>query len=175
MIEEHMLVVESVEFAYDRHKGQTRKYSNEPYILHPIRVAFIVSSTTNDQATIAAANLHDVVEDTDTELEEIYDVFGKRVGLYVEGVTNKSKLTDGNRATRKEMDRQQIKQSLPPSKTIKLADILDNAPSIIKNDPGFAKVWMNEKNLMLPFLREGHTMLYLRVMQLMQEYFKVGR
>ncbi len=176
MIDEHMLVAKSVDFAYDRHKDQKRKYTDEPYVLHPIRVAFIVATVTNDQATIAAANLHDVVEDDpNTEIEEIYEVFGKRVGLYVDGVTNKSKLTDGNRATRKEMDRQQIAKSLPPSKTIKLADIIDNAPAIIQYDPGFAKVWMNEKALMLPYLEEGDVMLYIRVMELMQKYFQEGR
>ena len=59
--------------------NQKRKYTNEPYIVHPMEVAEIVASVTNDSEMIAAAWLHDVVEDTGVTLQEIEERFGARV------------------------------------------------------------------------------------------------
>ena len=70
-------------FAIEKHSGQTRKIHNSPYILHPLEVAAIVGTMTNDEDTLCAAVLHDTVEDTDTTLEEITESFGKRVSLIV--------------------------------------------------------------------------------------------
>ena len=70
-------------FACEKHSGQRRKLSDIPYILHPMEVASIVATMTEDQELLAAAILHDTVEDTDTTLEEIREVFGKRVYLLV--------------------------------------------------------------------------------------------
>lgn len=70
-------------FAVEKHSGQTRKVQNSPYILHPVEVASIVGTMTNDEATLCAAVLHDTIEDTDTTLEEIRENFGKRVALLV--------------------------------------------------------------------------------------------
>ncbi|MCQ2437485.1 MAG: HD domain-containing protein, partial [Clostridia bacterium] len=74
---------EAVRFAVERHAGQTRKIHHEPYILHPMEVAAIVGTMTNDLDTLAAAVLHDTVEDTDTTLDEIEERFGRRVALLV--------------------------------------------------------------------------------------------
>lgn len=70
-------------FATEKHSGQVRKLSNAPYILHPLEVAAIVGTMTDDKEVLAAAVLHDTVEDTDTTLEEIRENFGKRVSLLV--------------------------------------------------------------------------------------------
>lgn len=70
-------------FATEKHSGQVRKLSNAPYILHPLEVAAIVGTMTDDKEILAAAVLHDTVEDTDTTLEEIRENFGKRVSLLV--------------------------------------------------------------------------------------------
>lgn len=70
-------------FAAEKHSGQRRKLSDAPYILHPMEVAAIVGTMTGDQETLAAAVLHDTVEDTDATLEEIEENFGKRVSLLV--------------------------------------------------------------------------------------------
>lgn len=70
-------------FATEKHSGQTRKMSAVPYILHPVEVASIVGTMTDDKEILAAAVLHDTVEDTDTTLEEIKEIFGKRVYLLV--------------------------------------------------------------------------------------------
>ena len=70
-------------FAVEKHSGQLRKLANTPYILHPVEVAAIVGTMTDDKEVLAAAVLHDAVEDTDTTLEEIEENFGRRVALLV--------------------------------------------------------------------------------------------
>jgi len=74
---------EALCFAIEKHSGQTRRLSTAPYILHPLEVAAIVGTMTDDEDTLCAAVLHDTVEDTDATLEEIRDRFGKRVKLLV--------------------------------------------------------------------------------------------
>ena len=70
-------------FAAEKHSGQIRKMANTPYILHPAEVAAIVGTMTDDREALAAAVLHDTVEDTDTTIEEIREKFGRRVALLV--------------------------------------------------------------------------------------------
>lgn len=70
-------------FAVEKHSGQVRKFCFLPYILHPLEVASIVGTMTSDKEVLAAAVLHDTVEDTDATLEEIRELFGKRVALLV--------------------------------------------------------------------------------------------
>ena len=73
------LVSEAIVFAAKAHDGMRRKKSEAPYILHPMEAAVIVGTMTHDQDLIAAAALHDVVEDAGVSLEEIEEKFGKRV------------------------------------------------------------------------------------------------
>ncbi len=70
-------------FAIEKHSGQIRKAKATPYILHPLEVVAIVGTMTNNQETLAAAVLHDTVEDAGVTLEEIAEKFGKRVALLV--------------------------------------------------------------------------------------------
>ena len=75
------LVEEAIHFATDAHQGQMRKSVKTPYILHPLEVANICATITTDQEVLAAAILHDTVEDTDTTMEELRLRFGERVAL----------------------------------------------------------------------------------------------
>lgn len=85
--EQDLAVVEKAfRLAQDRHRPQIRA-SGEPYILHPIEVAHILSSYKLDPPTIAASLLHDTVEDTNTNLDELQEVFGPEISLLVDGVT----------------------------------------------------------------------------------------
>ncbi len=79
-------IKDALEFAKEAHKAQRRK-SGEPYIIHPILVAAIVAVISGDEAMIVSALLHDVIEDTDTPLEEIIQRYGKDVAHLVEGLT----------------------------------------------------------------------------------------
>ena len=86
------LVSEAILYAVKVHDGMRRKKTSTPYILHPLEAAVIVGTMTDDQEIIAAAVLHDVVEDTDASIEEIEETFGKRVRDLVESETeNKRK------------------------------------------------------------------------------------
>jgi len=82
--------LELIERAYlvakEGHAGQTRA-SGEPYINHPLNVAAILAELQLDDTTIAAAILHDVVEDTLFTLDEIEDMFGEEIALLIDGVT----------------------------------------------------------------------------------------
>jgi myo-inositol-1(or 4)-monophosphatase len=73
------LVNEAIVFAAKAHDGMRRKRNDTPYILHPMEAAVIVSTMTDDQAVIAAAVLHDVVEDAGVTMETIEEKFGTRV------------------------------------------------------------------------------------------------
>lgn len=81
------------EFAEHAHEGQKRR-SGEPFIVHPLEVAKIVSQLKMDAPTIAAALLHDVVEDSSTSLEEIEAQFGSEIAFLVDGVTKLSKISE---------------------------------------------------------------------------------
>ena len=77
------MLEEAIIYATVLHQGKVRKFKNVPYILHPIEVAQILSTMTDDEEVITAGILHDVVEDTDGTLEEIEKRFGKRVAYLV--------------------------------------------------------------------------------------------
>ena len=83
----------ALEYSQEAHEGQFRK-SGQPYIIHPILVAGIVSSITNDEAMAIAALLHDVVEDTDVGIDTIGEMFGDDVAHLVEGLTKIDKIRD---------------------------------------------------------------------------------
>lgn len=77
----------AVAYAAEKHSGAYRKLDNSPYILHPMEVALIVSSMTKDEEVLAAAVLHDTVEDTDATIEEIEALFGPRTAALVASET----------------------------------------------------------------------------------------
>jgi GTP pyrophosphokinase len=84
-------IVDAYELANQKHAGQTRS-SGEAYISHPIAVAYILLDMGMDTDTICAALLHDVVEDTDTTLDDIRRKFGQDVAVLVDGVTKIGKI-----------------------------------------------------------------------------------
>lgn len=149
-------------FAIQAHESvqQKRKYTQEPYYIHPQAVAKMVKSVGADSATVASAFLHDVVEDTGVSLQTIIDTFGEDVGALVEMLTDISKPSDGNRKVRKELDRQHLAKADPRAKTVKLADLIDNTKSIVEYDRGFAPKYLEEKRLLLEVLKEGNPVLH---------------
>ena len=86
--------------------GQVRKYTNEPYIVHPAEVVSIVRSVPHTPEMLAAAWLHDTVEDTDVTMEVVRAEFGDAVAELVGWLTDVSRPEDGNRAVRKARDRE---------------------------------------------------------------------
>ncbi|MDR1284869.1 MAG: RelA/SpoT family protein [Campylobacteraceae bacterium] len=79
-------ILKAMDLAVKQHEGQFRK-SGEPYVVHPILVASIVAHYGGDETMVIAALLHDVVEDTETTVEEVAELFGEDVAKIVEGLT----------------------------------------------------------------------------------------
>lgn len=109
------------------HEGQKRK-SGEDYITHPLAVARILADLGSGPATIAAALLHDTVEDTEYSIEQLKVDFGEEVGLLVDGVTKLDKMKFGDTAQAETMRKMVVAMSKDVRVlVIKLADRLHNA------------------------------------------------
>ena len=121
------LVSEAITFVVKAHDGMRRKKSEAPYILHPMEAAVIVGTMTDDQNLIAAAVLHDVVEDAGITIEEIEEKFGKRVRELVQSETE-DKRTD-----------------LPPAATWRIRK--EESLAVLKNTQDIAvlMVWLGDK------------------------------
>lgn len=156
------LVSRAREFATKAHADidQRRKYTDEPYIVHPAEVARIVSSVPHTPEMLAAAWLHDVVEDTPVTLEEIQQEFGKDVASLVEELTDVSRPEDGSRTKRKTKDRKHTAQASAEAQTVKLADLLSNTKDIVKFDKTFARTYLKEKLLLLEVMTKGDRRLH---------------
>lgn len=85
------LITKAYNYAVIHHGDQKRK-SGEPYIIHPLQVAYTLADMGMDDATICAALLHDVVEDTDATAEDLVSEFGEEIAIMVDGVTKLGKL-----------------------------------------------------------------------------------
>ena len=136
--------------------GQRRKYTGDPYIVHPAEVAKIVAGVpgaTPDM--VAAAWLHDVVEDTGCTFNDIHMGFGIDIATLVGWLTDVSKPEDGPRWYRKKLDREHTAQAPAEAQTIKLADLISNTKSIMAHDEKFAKVYLEEKRMLLDVMTRG--------------------
>ena len=138
--------------------GQLRKYTGEPYVTHPIRVMELVRTVLPDEPdALAAALLHDVIEDTEITQNEIYAEFGPDVtemvvalsDLHIDGIQS--------RKARKALDRDRLSKASASVQTIKVADMIDNTESIVAHDPKFAKLYLEEKRLLLDVLTKADT------------------
>jgi len=140
------MIVKAEIFATQAHAlvEQKRKYTGEDYIVHPIRVAKIVEQFGGSDDQIAAAYLHDVVEDTDVDILDVRMEFGNDIGEIVDGLTDVSQPSDGNRKLRKAMDRAHSADASAEAQFVKCADIIDNSADISANDPNFSKVYKQE-------------------------------
>jgi (p)ppGpp synthase/HD superfamily hydrolase len=139
--------------------GQLRKYTNEPYIVHPAEVVSIVQTVPHTEAMLAAAWLHDVVEDTGVTIETVRAEFGEEVADLVSWLTDVSRPEDGNRAHRKARDREHTAAAPAEAQTVKLADLISNTRSIIAHDPKFAVTYLEEKRALLAVMTRGDATL----------------
>ncbi|MET0068063.1 MAG: HD domain-containing protein [Candidatus Thiodiazotropha sp.] len=164
------LIARAIQYATQAHAriDQRRKYSNQPYDVHLKAVARLVGEVVDDDEMIAAAWLHDTVEDTPATVEDIEQEFGPDVAQLVSELTDISRPGDGNRATRKRIDRNHIARSSVRAKTIKLADLIDNCRDICRHDNRFCKVFLTEMEALLGVLQEGNERLYKRAWKVWQ-------
>ncbi|WP_312241917.1 HD domain-containing protein [Pantoea sp.] len=140
--------------------GQRRKYTGEPYIVHPAAVVELVRSVAHDETMLAAAWLHDTVEDTPTTLQDIESHFGEPVARLVAMLTDSAQPDARNRAARKLAHFRHTANASPEAQTIKLADIIDNTHSIVRFDPHFARVYLVEKRVQIGLLKQGDARLW---------------
>ena len=126
---------DAVAFAMKAHEGQTRK-DGGVYILHPLEDATIVGTMTGDLEMLAAAVLHDTVEDTDVTAEDILENFGERVALLVAHETENKRPELAASATwkiRKEESLAVLKESNIETKMLWLGDKLSNMRSLARD------------------------------------------
>ena len=155
---------EALEFASRAHGAQKRKYTEELYIEHPRRVAELVKTVPHTDAMVCAAYLHDVVEDTPVKDQEIKERFGNEVAQLVFELTDQYIHEDFphlNRQSRKSLETARQAKMSPQAKTIKLADVIDNTRDIIKNDRGFAKIYVPEMEKLVEALQGGEFKLFM--------------
>ena len=139
------LVSEAIIFAAKVHDGMRRRKSDSPYVLHPLEAAVIVGSMTADQNLIAAAVLHDVIEDAGVAVEEIEEKFGKRVRELVASETEDKR------------------SDLPPAETWRIRKEESLAVLRDTDDMDVLMVWMGDKlanmrAIYRDFKVEGHAM-----------------
>ncbi|WP_207531692.1 HD domain-containing protein [Desertivirga arenae] len=158
-------------FAERAHGEQTRKYSPERYIFHLVRVTEMCREYNHKLPVLAAALLHDVLEDTPVKKEEIR--------VFLNGVMEKNEvdytlklvmeLTDifvkkdypkWNRRLRKAREAERIEKTSADAQTIKYADIIDNCREITEKDPEFAAVFLRECKNLLAKITKGNRALY---------------
>lgn len=139
------LVSEAIALAVKAHDSMRRKNSDTPYILHPMEAMIIVGTMSEDQNLLAAAALHDVVEDAGISIEEIEEKFGKRVRELVESET------EDKRA------------DLPPEDTWRIRK--EESLGVLKNtdDLAILMVWLGDKlanmrSIYREFKAEGEAM-----------------
>ena len=115
----------AVKFAVEAHQGTERRGKGYPYIVHPMEAAAIVATISNDQELLAAAILHDTVEDTDVTIEQIREQFGDRVA---ELVQHETAPLDENMTWREKKTVQvhQLVSAPYDSKVVALGDKLSN-------------------------------------------------
>lgn len=165
------LVILAEAFATAAHAAvdQRRKWTGAPYIMHPEAVVRIVQTVEwHTVDMVCAAWLHDVLEDTKVQASDIDRFFGGTIGTMVYRLTDEP-LETGNRPKRKAMDRQRLADSSREVQTIKVADLIDNTPSIVANDPDFARVYLREKRDLLNVLTLADAGLRDRAWTLLRE------
>jgi len=118
-------LLEAASFAARAHRHQLRKDGQTPYAAHPFRVCLIVRHVfgIDDPDTLTAALLHDTIEDTTTDFDDVEQRFGRRVAEWVAALTKDKRLADGDREAAYMAT---LAGSDPAVKVAKLADIFDN-------------------------------------------------
>jgi (p)ppGpp synthase/HD superfamily hydrolase len=167
----YKILEEIRDFADQAHGDQMRKYTPERYIAHPIRVMEKCAEYTQNLTVLAAALLHDVLEDTEVEKGEIQEFLQKHltnshayqtVKLVVEltDVYVKDDYPNLNRDQRKSKEAQRLAATSSNAQTIKYADIIDNCEDITTHDPKFAPVYLRECKHILSLCKKGNKHLY---------------
>ncbi len=159
------------QFADNAHGSQMRKYTPERYIVHPIRVMETCRNYDNSLPVLAAALLHDVLEDTPVASKEMLEFLREvmseaeaqetlSIVIDLTDVYVKADYPQWNRRLRKAKEQERIAATSPKSQTIKYADIIDNTNEITSHDPNFAPRFLSECYANLKVANKGNPELY---------------
>jgi len=162
------LIEKAIEFANRAHSGQVRKYSNLPYILHPLEVMNRVAHETDSPVVIAAAALHDIIEDCGEFEGEFYLNFPVEVRDIVIELTNASYESKLPREERKCIDRKKLCGASREAKFIKIIDRYCNVRDFLddrdKVSEKFIKIYLGETTLLLNECLTGvHTEYFYKI------------
>ena len=139
------LLDKAIEFAVKAHSGTARRGKGFPYIVHPLEAVAIAATMTNDQELLAAAALHDTVEDSSVTLKDIEREFGKRVAQLVEvesDIEFAGKSRSESWRLRKEEAIDRLSTAANDVKIVALADKLSNIRAIYRDYQAIGdKVW----------------------------------
>lgn len=162
------LIMKASQYAAQAHQGQVRKYGGAPYISHPARVAGETAMLPDaTEEMVAAAWLHDTVEDTDVALGDIRAVFGEKVAELVDGLTNPPKTAGENRAARKAKTFARLAGAPDDVKRIKMLDRIDNLRDTDPGDPketAFARLYAAESRALLGAVGDADDELAARLL-----------
>jgi GTP diphosphokinase / guanosine-3',5'-bis(diphosphate) 3'-diphosphatase len=149
------ITTQAMIFARTVHRDQRRKYTGNPYADHLAEVAGIVATVAvetihHQAAMVAAAWLHDCIEDQGVTVQTLEEKFGQKVAHAVLALSD---LEEGNRAARKAASRARLAAAPWWVQAVKVADLISNTDSIVQHDPTFARVYLEEKRLLLDALQ----------------------
>ncbi len=120
----------AIAFATEAHEGQFRKGTQIPYILHPLEAAAIVATMTDNDYVLAAAVLHDVLEDTETTIEKVKELFGEKIAEYVGAESENKRENLSAESTWKIRKKETLIHLKSASKEIKMITLGDKLSNI---------------------------------------------
>lgn len=174
-------ILQQVEaFARQAHGAQRRKFVDEPYIHHPIRVMQTCARVTNDLCVLSAALLHDVLEDTPVGEAQLLEFLKtvmpeqsaqRTLGLVIEltDVFTHEAYPKLNRRARKAKENERLMTTSVDSRTVKYADMIDNARDVTG---GFAPKLLQEIRTNLTCIPGGDHILYAEAIALVNQQLK---
>lgn len=138
---------------------QVRKFSGEPYLVHPLEVALLMVEVGGSLALVKAALGHDALADKAMTEEQLLSLIGADAVQLVKEVTEVSRPEDGDRKARKALDREHLAAASEEGQTLCLGDMASNTKDIAERDPKFAGVYLPEKSLILESMAGGNASL----------------
>lgn len=169
-----------LDFVTEKHSGQVRKYTNEPYVNHLVSVANMANKTTAGFG-YEVGLCHDLLEDTDCTQKELADklielgytpiatyfILGNVIELTDEYTSDK--YPHLNRKARKELEALRLSDISPEAQTVKYCDLIDNTSSIVKYDKRFAFKYLDEKQVILSKMNRGDKEMYSKALDCLMQ------
>jgi (p)ppGpp synthase/HD superfamily hydrolase len=177
----HLMTSRLLGLVYQAHSGQYRKYTNEPYICHLIRVADKADLLLKGH-TWEVGICHDLFEDTKLTSNELeyylrqYGYANRNITEIIRGVNcltdiyTSSAYPNKNRKERKELEAIALGEIPAIYQSIKVIDMIDNTPSICEHDPKFGLIYLEEKEFLLGKLTKAHNQLLLEAYDMISKY-----